>query len=91
MTLSIRVRSQPSPVYWQPQRPPPHVGTAGIEAPSRRDDDVTPTIPGLDKRFVRLAPWQPGHSGTRSGVTKISNGFPQSRQSYSKRGIAHLT
>jgi hypothetical protein len=51
---------------------------------------ATPTIPGLDRSFTRLAPWQTGHSGVRSAVTNASNGLSQSRHWYSKMGMAIL-
>ena len=62
------------------------MGAAGMA----QDADLgaaTPTMPGLERSLARLAPWQAGHAGARSAVTKASKGLLQSRQRYSKSGI----
>jgi hypothetical protein len=54
--------------------------------PSERGAE-TPTIPSRDNSFLRFVPSHAGHAAVRSAVTNASNGFPQSRHSYSKRGM----
>ena len=70
----------------QPHRPLPHIGADGIAQPSDRGA-VAPTIPRRDNSFLRFVPSHAGHAAFRSAVTNASNGFPQSRHSYSKRGM----
>jgi len=70
----------------QPHRPLPHIGADGIAQPSDRGADA-PTIPRRDNSFLRFVPSHAGHAAFRSAVTNASNGFPQSRHSYSKRGM----
>jgi hypothetical protein len=45
--------------------------------------EATPTIPGLDSSFARFTPWHEGQTAGRAAVTNASNGFSQSRHSYS--------
>jgi hypothetical protein len=71
----------------QPQRPPPHIGDAGIAHPSERGA-ATPTMPSRDSSFLRFVPSQAGQAAARSAVTNASNGLPQSRHSYSNSGIS---
>ena len=70
----------------QPHRPLPHMGADGIAQPSDLGADA-PTIPRRDNSFLRFVPSHAGHAAFRSAVTNASNGFPQSRHSYSKRGM----
>jgi len=70
----------------QPHRPLPHIGADGIAQPSDRGA-VAPTIPRRDNSFLRFVPSHAGHAAFRSAVTNASNGVPQSRHSYSKRGM----
>jgi hypothetical protein len=62
------------------------MGADGIAQPSERGADA-PTIPSRDNSFLRFVPSHAGHAAGRSAVTNASNGFPQSRHSYSKRGM----
>ena len=78
-----------NPYSAHPHRPPPHIGADGIAQPSERGADV-PTIPRRYNNFPRFVPSHAGQAAVRSAVTNASNGFPQSRHSYSKRGIAQF-
>jgi len=55
----------------QPAPPAPH-------PPDGCGDDaargaLTPTMPGLERSFASLVPWQPGHAGVLLAVTNASN------------------
>jgi hypothetical protein len=69
--------------------PAPHPPVIGEEALLELPFEL-PTIPGLERRFTRFAPWHPGHSAVRSVVTNASNSRSQSPQRYSKIGMVQL-
>ena len=73
----------------QPAPPAPQL-PAGNELSLDRDTGPAPTIPGLESSFVRLVLRHSGHPATRSVVTNASKVRPQSRHSYSKRGMAPI-
>ena len=50
-------------------------------APAGGSPADAPTIPGLDSRLTRFAPWHAGHSGARAAVTNASNSRSQSLHS----------
>ena len=74
--------AQPAP----PAPQPPNDGWLALP----RDDSPAPTIPGRDNSLSRLSPWQAGHAGFLSPVTKASNSRLQSWHWYSKIGMDQI-